>query len=157
MSMLCKTWVTIVTCLWPLLLALNCGGTPSKQDSVAIQTRFEFGRSTTPSSLRQAIATVLHKFNHDLNRTESSIETEWRQIVPTESEQARGITAVRYKLFVNIKGRTALSTANLTLHYEAKHGESEWKKTDPSPEMMGFIKTMQDEVKQRLQIFLPHQ
>lgn len=147
----------ILASFFLLLLTLHCGGTKSKHGNVSTQAIFDFGRSTTASSLRQAVASVMRKFNHDLKIQETSIETEWRHLIPTESEEGLGIKEVRYKLFVNIKRRRRLSSADLRLHYEARYEKGDWEKTNPSMEMLGFIKTMQDEVKQRLQIYLPQQ
>jgi len=137
-----------------MLLIMSCSGTKSGPDRKQT-TRFDFGRSPTSATLKQAITTVLRKYNHDLQILESLIESEWRVIVPTEKQQLLGAKKVRYKVSINISDRRNLSTAELRLFVEAVFEEDEWERVEPSGDLIEFIENMQDEVKLYLSRYLP--
>ncbi len=142
-------------CLLVAALAFHCSGTKSGSNSPKTETRFEFGRSTTVESLRRVIANTLRKYNHDLQITETFIESEYRFIPPTEAEGLRGIRDVRYKISVTISARRNISAADARLHTEGRFETGVWERIDPDPELVEFVKNMQEEIKQELNRFLP--
>jgi hypothetical protein len=133
--------------------AVNCSGVKSgAKNSSKPETRFDFGRSTRQAFLFNVIADVLRRSTYQLHEasTGNFIETEWLLGEPNAQEQEVRITEVRHRAIVTITSRRTLADATLRLHYEVKHGEGKWIESDPSPEVIAKIKSMQDEVKRSL-------
>jgi hypothetical protein len=132
---------------------VNCSGTKSGAESSSNpETRFDFGRSTQQTFLLNVIVDVLRRYTYQLHTasTGNFIETEWRLGEPDVREQEVRITEVRHRALVIITSRRALVDATLRLYYEVKHGDGEWLESDPSPEVVAQIKSMQNEVKRSL-------
>lgn len=138
-----------------LLLTIISCNSKSSGPKPKSDTRFDFGRSTTVESLRASIANTLRKYNHDLQVSETFIETEYRYDLPTLDERTQGIQEVRYKLSVLLKARRNPTTAEARLQCEGRYQTGEWIKITPNPEMIELVKRMQNDIKQDLQRFLP--
>lgn len=146
---------TTKMCLLGLLVSgamLACAGTKTAKKS---NPQFDFGKSTTSASLKQAVFNVLHKYNHDVQLLENLIETEWRVITPTKEQELEGMRSVRYRLSINIRNRRSISYATLRVFSEAKFEEDRWEPISPGKDLIEFIQNMQEEVKRDLSRYIP--
>ncbi len=143
----------LLTILGLCFSVVNCSGAKTgAKNSPKSETRFDFGRSTQQAFLFNVIADALRRYTYQLHTasTGNFIETEWKLGEPNSQERNVRITEVRHRTLVTISTRRAVVDATLRLYYEVKHGDGEWLESDPSPEVVAQIKSIQNEVKRSL-------
>jgi hypothetical protein len=143
---------------WMLLAALlfvyaGCSGAKvSRTGSLNAPTKFEFGRSTTLTSLYNVVVDVLSRYGY--YRTQSGnttfIESDWHTYPPDQAEVERAITETRHRLEITLVSRRATAEATLHLSCEGRIENGPWLKIPPNPTVTRVVEDMQREVKQAL-------
>lgn len=139
------------------LVMMACGGTKSSGTStVKSQTTFDFGRSTNMESLYSLVVDMLNRYSYHRTQigTPTLIETDWRTVEADSAEVNRGISEARHKIVVSLTARRDIAVATLRLSSEARFGNGPWLKSDPDPETVKTIETMQRQIKLELSRYI---
>jgi hypothetical protein len=140
-----------------LLPCLGCGGAKSGRGGASrAPVKFDFGRSTTLSSLYRVVTDVLNRYGY--HRTQQGnttvIDSDWRHLTPDETEAQQEIVETRHRLEITFVNRRSTAEASLYLRCEGHLDKGQWFKIPPNPVVLRFVEDMQREVKRELSLIM---
>lgn len=136
-----------------LFVYAGCSGVKAtRTGALRAPTKYEFGRSTTLTSLYNVVVDVLSRYGY--YRTQSGnttvIESDWHTYPPDQDEVERDIIEMRHRLEITLVSRRSTAEATLHLSCEGRIENGPWLKIPPNHSITRVVEDMQREVRQEL-------